>query len=68
MSEKYLTASQVADRYGVRRETIWRWNKADKIPKCVEVAGNARWKLSDLEKAESMDAELSTAAKKKPRG
>lgn len=50
--EKYLTASDCARRYGVARETIWRWHKADKMPKVVEVAGAGRWRLSELEKAE----------------
>lgn len=47
----YLSDAQIATRYGVSRQTVWRWTANDpKFPKSVKFsAGCTRWKLSDLE-------------------
>jgi prophage regulatory protein len=48
-TEEYLSPKQVADRYSVRRETIWRWGKSDpSFPSRYQIGKTARWKLSDL--------------------
>lgn len=45
----YLTVSQVADRYGVSNDTVWRWSRAGDLPKPVKVGPNVtRWRLSEL--------------------
>ena len=31
-NEKFYTMSEVAERAGVARQTIWRWKRDDKIP------------------------------------
>jgi prophage regulatory protein len=47
--ECYLTVKEVAHRYGVCRQTLWRWEKNKKFPPRVKLsATTARWRLSDL--------------------
>jgi len=46
--ELYLSASQVAKRFGVSKDTIWRWKREGKFPKGVKIGGSTRWRLSDL--------------------
>lgn len=47
----YLSDAQIATRYGVSRQTVWRWTNNDpKFPSPIKLsAGTTRWKLSDLE-------------------
>ncbi|TDT41498.1 AlpA family transcriptional regulator [Halospina denitrificans] len=51
MSElkKYLSDSDNATRYGVSRQTVWRWVRQGKFPSPIRINGCTRWKLSDLE-------------------
>ena len=50
----YLSDAQIAFRYGVSRQTVWRWASNDpKFPTAIKFsAGCTRWKLSDLEEWE----------------
>ncbi|MFA7351393.1 MAG: helix-turn-helix domain-containing protein [Methylotenera sp.] len=47
----YLSDSQIAQRYSVSRQTVWRWAANDpKFPSCTKLSpGCTRWKLSDIE-------------------
>ncbi len=47
----WLADSQIAKRYGVTRQTVWRWNANDpKFPKPIKLSpGCTRWKLSSIE-------------------
>ena len=47
---KFLSVSQVAERYSVACSTIWRWAKdLDGFPKPIQVAsGTTRWPLAEL--------------------
>lgn len=50
----YLNAGQVADRYGVSTDTVWRWSRNGNMPKSVKLSpGSTRWRLSDLTKHEA---------------
>lgn len=50
----YLNANQVADRYGVSTDTVWRWARKGDMPKPVKLSpGSTRWLLSDLTKHEA---------------
>jgi prophage regulatory protein len=45
----YLTVAQVADRYMVSTDTIWRWSRSGEFPKGLKIGPNAtRWRLADL--------------------
>lgn len=44
-----LTVQQVATRYNVSTDTIWRWKRDGTFPKGIRVGpGVTRWRLTDL--------------------
>ncbi|MGG7644240.1 helix-turn-helix transcriptional regulator [Rhodovulum sp. YNF3179] len=50
MAETYLSDTDLGHRYGVTRQTIWRWhrNRAD-FPRVRKLSpGCARWRLSEI--------------------
>lgn len=45
----YLSVEQVAERYGVSPDSIWRWKRDGDFPAAVRLGKNCtRWRLSDL--------------------
>lgn len=48
--ERYLPDRMVAERFGVQKQTIWRWAKTSPLfPKAIKFeGGTTRWRLSDL--------------------
>jgi len=47
---RYLSASAVAARYSVARNTIWRWRESGELPEPVKLStGCTRWAVADLE-------------------
>ena len=45
----YLNVTQVAERYGVSTDTVWRWSRNGDMPKPFKLSSGAtRWRLSDL--------------------
>lgn len=44
----YLTVNQVAERYSVSTDTIWRWARDGDFPKGVKIGSSRRWRLADL--------------------
>lgn len=45
----YFTVDQVAARYGVSSDSIWRWKRKGDCPAPVRIGPNCtRWRLSDL--------------------
>lgn len=48
--ERYLSVKEVADRYSVSVQTVWRHTKdSPDFPKPIKVlSGSTRWKLRDL--------------------
>lgn len=50
----YLSVGQVAERYGVSTDSIWRWKRTGDFPKPVRIGPNCtRWRLTDLLEHES---------------
>lgn len=50
----YLSVGQVAERYGVSNDSIWRWKRDGEFPAPVRVGPNCtRWRMSDLIEHES---------------
>jgi predicted DNA-binding transcriptional regulator AlpA len=48
-NESYLRDLEVARRYGVARQTVWRWAAHGTLPGPVRISeGVTRWRLSDL--------------------
>ncbi|WCR05415.1 AlpA family phage regulatory protein [Paracoccus saliphilus] len=49
-----MTVEQVAERYNVSTDSIWRWKRQGNFPRPVRVGGNCtRWRLDDLIEHES---------------
>lgn len=48
-SERYLRDTAVAQRYGVSRQTVWRWVAQGRLPEPIKLSeGATRWRVSDL--------------------
>jgi prophage regulatory protein len=49
LESPYLTVDQVAQRYGVSKDSIWRWKRDGDFPAPLRVGPNCtRWRLCDL--------------------
>ncbi|WP_431197562.1 helix-turn-helix transcriptional regulator [Shimia thalassica] len=47
--DRYLTDREVAKRFGVCRQTVWRWVKQSQFPEPLKFSVKVtRWRLSDL--------------------
>ncbi len=51
MPETFLRDTDLAMRYGVARNTVWRWQRErDDFPRAISLSpGCRRWKLSEIE-------------------
>ena len=46
----FLSVTQMAERYSVSPDTIWRWSQAGYIPKPVKINRQVtRWRLDEVE-------------------
>jgi prophage regulatory protein len=60
MPDTYLADTTLAERYGIARNTVWRWHRerAD-FPRAVKLSQNCtRWKLSEIIAWEASKAEV----------
>lgn len=49
MRTKYLSADELAYRYNVSRNTIWRWARDNQLPQPLKMGGKCtRWKEEDI--------------------
>lgn len=55
----YLTAPTVQARYGITKQTIWRWLKRDALgfPRPKRINNRLYWALADLESWEATRTE-----------
>lgn len=61
--EKFLTESQVAERYGVHKNSIRNWVKSGKFLKPIRITeATYRWRLADIERWEEEKAADAQAA------
>ncbi len=45
----YCTDTQLAERWSVSRNTIWRWTRAGRIPAPIRLGDNCtRWVMADI--------------------
>ena len=51
MPETYLSDTDLAGRYNVSRNTVWRWHRENpEFPRALRLTpGCTRWKLSEIE-------------------
>lgn len=60
-TQTYLTDSQLAARFGISRNSIWRLTRTGQLPAPIKLfASTTRWKLSDIQAFEA-EAEARTA-------
>jgi len=46
----YLRDTDLAERYGIHRTTVWRWAGKGLLPRPVQLTdGCTRWKLPEIE-------------------
>ena len=59
MPEKFLRDTDLAARYSVSRNTVWRWQRErTDMPRPVRLSpGCTRWRLADVEAWEAAKAE-----------
>lgn len=56
---KFLSDKVLASRYGVSRNTIWRWTREGRLPKPHKLAaGTTRWLVDEIEVAEGGSAQI----------
>lgn len=55
LSIVYLSDQNLAGRYSVSRQTVWRWLKTDStFPKPISLSpGCTRWRLDEIERWEA---------------
>ena len=57
---RYISAGQLAERYGVDKSTVWRWAQRKILPAPVKLSEQCtRWKLDEIDQR---DAEREAAA------
>ena len=45
----FINVAQVAERYGISVDTVWRWSRSGDFPRPVKIGPNVtRWRMSDL--------------------
>lgn len=63
VDERFLKDTELAARYGVCRQTIWRWAARQQLPCPVKISeGVTRWRLTDIIACETDKAESARAA------
>ena len=48
IDERFLTLGEVLSRYGVKRATVYNWEKLGRFPARCKLGRATRWRLSDL--------------------
>lgn len=55
----YVRDTQLADRYDVTRQTIWRWAREGRFPAPAQLTpGTVRWRLDEVEAWERQRREV----------
>lgn len=47
-AEKHLTPEELADRLGIPKETVYRWNSRGGGPRRMKIGRHVRYKLTDV--------------------
>lgn len=59
---KYVSAAQLAERYSVSTDSIWRWASKGRLPRPVQLSPSCtRWRLDEVEAMEAARAKRSDA-------
>ena len=58
----YLTDIQIAERFGISRNSVWRLARTGELPSPINLfRATTRWRLSDIESFEAARAAASKA-------
>lgn len=49
MLEKYISAAEISEAFGISEVTIWRWKSLGYLPSSYKLGRQTRWKLSELQ-------------------
>lgn len=61
-TQKYLSAREVSQRYGVGIATVWRWSAEGVLPRPIKVGPNStRWSVPALEEHDARLVEQQAA-------
>jgi predicted DNA-binding transcriptional regulator AlpA len=44
----YLSDRDLGTRFGVDRNSVWRWAKIGAFPQPIKFVGSSRWRLEDV--------------------
>ena len=60
MADTYLADTTLAERYGIARNTVWRWHReCPDFPRAIKLSPNCtRWKLSEITAWEASKSEV----------
>ena len=62
MTRRYVSAAELAERYGVAQRTIWRWANLGILPSPRRITKSCtRWDLTQVEEREARAAERETS-------
>lgn len=50
LSNRLITAKQLADLLAVSERTVWRLDSAGKLPLPIRVGGSVRWRNSEIQR------------------
>ena len=51
---RYISAGQLAERYGVDKSTVWRWAQRNILPAPVKLSEQCtRWKLDEIDQRDA---------------
>jgi prophage regulatory protein len=64
MPDTYLADTTLAKRYGISRNSVWRWHRErPDFPRAIKLSTNCtRWKLSEIADWEASQAEMRKSA------
>ena len=58
MTKDFYTVKELAERYGITRQTVRKLTNAGRLPAPLKVGHSARWRVSDIQTWENTAKEV----------